>query len=312
MPRVAVLLMGPTGAGKTDLALRLVGRLPLEIVSVDSALVYRGMDIGTAKPGAAVRAQVPHHLVDIRDPAERYSAGDFVRDAERAIGGIWARGRIPLLVGGTMLYFHALTEGIAELPERDPDLRAAIDAQAARAGWAAMHEELRRIDPAAAARIHANDPQRIQRAIEVFRLTGTTISELQSRRRSVLADVRYLQIAVAPARRAELHVALAARFDAMMRAGFLDEVRHFYHRGDLTREHPSMRAVGYRQLWQHLDGLRPLNVAVDAGIAASRQLAKRQWTWLRRRADARWFDPLRENAVRALEDAVAAEIEARD
>jgi len=183
MPRAAVLLMGPTGAGKTDLALRLVERLPLEIVSVDSALVYRGMDIGTAKPGAAVRARVPHHLVDIRDPAERYSAGDFVRDAERTIAEIWARGRIPLLVGGTMLYFHALTEGIAELPEGDPDLRASIDAQAARVGWAALHEELRRVDPAAAARIHANDPQRIQRALEVYRLTGATISELRTSRR---------------------------------------------------------------------------------------------------------------------------------
>ncbi len=312
MPRVAVLLMGPTGAGKTDLALRLVERLPLEIVSVDSALVYRGMDIGTAKPAAAVRARVPHHLVDIRDPAERYSAGDFVRDAGRAIGGIWARGRIPLLVGGTMLYFHALTEGIAELPEGDPDLRASIDAEAARVGWAALHEELRRIDPASATRIHANDPQRIQRALEVHRLTGATISELRTRRTAALADVRYLEFAVAPARRAELHTALAARFDAMMRAGLLDEVRHFYRRGDLTREHPSMRAVGYRQLWQHLDGVWPLNVAVDAAVAASRQLAKRQWTWLRRRAGARWLDPACGNARPTVADVVAAEIEALD
>ena len=311
MPHPAVLLMGPTGAGKTDLALRLVEQLPLEIVSVDSALVYRGMDIGTAKPSASVRARVVHHLVDIRDPAERYSAGDFVRDAERAMREIWSRGRIPLLVGGTMLYFHALTEGIAELPEGDPALRAAIDARAAREGWAALHAELARIDPSAAARIHANDPQRIQRALEVFRLTGTTISELQSRRRAALANVRYLEFAVAPARRGELHAALAARFGAMMRAGFLDEVRDFYRRGDLTREHPSMRAVGYRQLWQHLAGLWPLDVAVEAGIAASRQLAKRQLTWLRRRVAARWFDPMRVDAVRALEETLAEEIAVR-
>ncbi|MDE2296316.1 MAG: tRNA (adenosine(37)-N6)-dimethylallyltransferase MiaA [Gammaproteobacteria bacterium] len=312
MPRTAVLLMGPTGAGKTDLALRLVDRLPLEIVSVDSALVYRGMDIGTAKPSAAVRARVAHHLVDIRDPAERYSAGDFVRDAERAIGEIWSRGRIPLLVGGTMLYFHALTEGIAELPEGNPVLRAAIDAEAARDGWAALHAELARVDPAAAARIHANDPQRIQRALEVFRLTGTTISELQSRRRTALADVRYLEFAIAPARRGELHAALATRFGAMMRAGFLEEVRDFYRRGDLTREHPSMRAVGYRQLWQHLAGLWPLDVAVEAGIVASRQLAKRQLTWLRRRVAARWFDPVRSDAARVLEEAIAEAIAVRE
>jgi tRNA dimethylallyltransferase len=312
MPRTVVLLMGPTGAGKTDLALRLADRLPLEIVSVDSALVYRGMDIGTAKPSAAVRARVVHHLVDIRDPAERYSAGDFVRDAERVIGEIWSRGRIPLLVGGTMLYFHALTEGIAELPEGDPDVRAAIDAQAAREGWAALHAELRRIDPAAATRIHANDPQRIQRALEVFRLTGTTISALQSRRRAALADVGYLEFVIAPARRGELHAALATRFAAMMRAGFLEEVRDFYQRGDLTREHPSMRAVGYRQLWQHLAGLWPLDVAVEAGIAASRQLAKRQLTWLRRRVAARWFDAVRADAARALEAALADEIAARE
>ncbi len=307
MQRSAVLLMGPTGAGKTDLALRLVERLPLEIVSVDPALVYRGLPIGTANPRATGRARVGHHLVDIRDPAQRYSAGEFVRDAGRAMCDIWSRGRIPLLVGGTMLYFHALTEGIADLPPADPATRAASAAAAASAGWGSLHEELRRIDPEAAARIHAHDPQRIQRALEVHRLTGATISTLQRRRQRPLAGVRYLEVTLAPARRGELHAALATRFQAMMRAGLLDEVRGLFERGDLSGEHPSMRAVGYRQLWRHVAGEWSIDRATDAAIAASRQLAKRQLTWLRRRSGARWFEPSRADLAGALEQALAVE-----
>ena len=303
--RSAVLLMGPTGAGKSDLALRLVERFPLEIVSVDSALVYRGMDIGTAKPEAAIRARVVHHLVDIRDPAAGYSAGEFVRDAGEAMQAIWARGRRPLLVGGTMLYFHALTEGIAELPEANPEVRARIDAAAARDGWPALHERLRRLDPEAAARIHPHDPQRIQRALEVQELTGIPISELQRRRRPAFEDVEFDEFALIPGSRASLHAVLATRFDAMMRAGFLEEVRALYRRGDLCGEHPAMRAVGYRQLWKYLAGEWPLDLAIEKAIAASRQLAKRQLTWLRQRARARVFDPLQAEAARTLDAAIS-------
>ena len=305
MRRTAILLMGPTGAGKTDLAIRLAERFAVEIVSVDSALVYRGMDIGTAKPSGATRARVAHHLIDIRDPATSYSAGEFVRDAERAMQDIWSRGRQPLLVGGTMLYFHALTEGIADLPEADPGLRAEIDARAQLLGRTAMHAELARIDPQAAARIHVNDPQRIQRALEVYRLTGETITALQGKRRAALADVAVVELALAPGNRAVLHAALERRFHAMMDAGFLQEVRGFYRRGDLSGEHPSMRAVGYRQMWQHLAGESTVAQATEKAIVASRQLAKRQLTWLRRRADAVWFDPTHPQVVQSLGDALA-------
>ena len=305
MRRSAVLLMGPTGAGKSDFAIRLAERFPLEIVSVDSALVYRGMDIGTAKPPAATRARLPHHLVDIRDPAAGYSAGEFVRDVERAMQDIWARGRRPLLVGGTMLYFHALTEGIAELPEADLEVRAEIDEMAARHGWPALHERLRQLDPEAAARIHAHDPQRIQRALEVHRLTGTAISELQRRRRPLFQEVRFDEFVLTPGSRGVLHAALATRFHSMMSAGFLEEVRGLYQRGDLCGEHPSMRAVGYRQLWKHLAGEWPLDLAIEKAIVASRQLAKRQLTWLRHRAHARVFDPLHADVTQALDAAIS-------
>ena len=297
MHPVVVLLMGPTGAGKSDVALALAARLPLEIVSVDSAQVFRGMDIGTAKPDAAIRARVPHHLIDIRDPADAYSAGEFVRDAARVMQDIWSRGRQPLLVGGTMLYFHALTEGLAALPAADPGVRAELDAQAERDGWAALHAELARVDPAAAARIHVNDPQRIQRALEVYRLTGQGITALQQDRRALLgtgegagAGPRVLQFALAPAERSVLHARIAARLEAMLEAGLLDEVSTFFTRGDLTREHPSMCAVGYRQLWDHLAGASSLQRATEKAVFATRQLAKRQLTWLRQRPGARWFD----------------------
>jgi len=288
--RRAVLLMGPTGAGKSDLAVRLAKEFALEIVSTDSALVYRGMDIGTAKPDPATRRSVPHHLIDIRDPATTYSAGDFVADAAAAMEGIWRRGRQPLFVGGTMLYFHALSSGIAALPDRDLKVRAEIDARAAAIGWAGVHQELSAVDPDAAARIHANDPQRIQRAMEVYRLTGQPISRLQRSRVSALADVDVMEFVLAPSDRKILHDRIQARFDAMLAAGFLDEVRRLRERSDLDAEHPSMRAVGYRQVWRHLDGHCALDEASEQAIAATRQLAKRQLTWLRARQSATWFD----------------------
>jgi tRNA dimethylallyltransferase len=299
-PRRAILLMGPTGSGKSDIAMRLAEALPLEIVSVDSALVYRGMDIGTAKPSAEMRARVPHHLLNIRDPAEGYSAGEFSRDAVQAMQDIWRRGRQPLLVGGTMLYFHALSHGIAALPEADLEVRAAIDRQAEVSGWAAVHRELGEVDPAAAARIHINDPQRIQRALEVYRLTGETITGLQQKRMSVFTDVDVAEFAVAPLERRDLHTRIELRFGAMLRAGFLAEVRALHKRSDLGPEHPSMRAVGYRHLWRHLAGQISLDEAGNQAIVATRQLAKRQLTWLRRRSHAQWFDSMHPDVARMM------------
>jgi len=305
MRRSAVLLMGPTGSGKSDLAVRLAEAFPLEIISVDSALVYRGMDIGTAKPGAATRARVPHHLIDIIDPTVGYSVGEFLLDARRAMEDIWSRGRQPLLAGGTMMYFHAMTAGMADLPEADLKVRADIDAKAATQGWAAVHQELAEADPQAAARIHVNDPQRIQRALEVYRLTGQSISKLQQERVSVFADVNVIEFALAPLERGELHTKIELRFRAMLEAGFVEEVRSLYERGDLSPEHPSMRAVGYRQLWRYCAGVSSLNEATEQALAATRQLAKRQMTWLRRRADARWFDSMRPDVARAIVDALS-------
>ena len=305
-PPLAVIT-GPTGAGKTDFALRLASEFPVEIVSVDSAQVYRGLDIGAAKPSVGIRARLPHHLIDIVDPAAKYSAGQFVRDASDAIADIERRGRIPLLVGGTMLYLRALTGGIAELPESSAEVRARIDADAARLGWPAMHSRLATVDAAAAARIHPNDAQRIQRALEVFAVEGRPISELQNATRSKLAR-DFLVTALIPQDRARLHAALAERFDAMMAAGLLDEVRRLFARGELTAEHPAIRAVGYRQLWAHLAGSYPLEMAVTRAIAATRQLAKRQMTWLRSMPGIQVFDPydaqsfvgLRESLLAAL------------
>lgn len=304
-PRQVVLLMGPTGSGKSDLAIEMAERLPVELVSVDSAMVYRGMDIGTAKPDPALRARIPHHLVDIRDPAESYSAGDFARDVVQAADAIWSRGRTPLLVGGTMLYFHALTAGIARLPEADEKVRAVIDAQAAQFGWAALHEELARVDPDAAKRIHVNDPQRIQRALEVYRVTGETITGLQQARVSAFADVQLIEFAIAPLERRDLHTRIRARFMSMLEAGFLEEVRGLFARGDLSAEHPSMRAVGYRQLWRHLAGSCKLNEATEQAVAATRQLAKRQFTWLRRRENAQWLNSMHPETPSQMIDALS-------
>jgi tRNA dimethylallyltransferase len=285
------VLTGPTGAGKTEWAIRLAERAPVEIVSVDSALVYRGLDVGTAKPAREVRARIPHHLIDICDAAESYSAGRFVADALSSIREIHARRRAPLLVGGTMLYLRALLDGLAALPQAAPQLRRELDARAAQLGWPALHAELARLDAAAAARIAANDSQRIQRALEVCYATGRAISELQRATVSPLGDwqVRYWMLR--PPDRALLHQRLAQRFEAMMAGGFLDEVRRLRGRGDLTAGHPSMRAVGYRQLWAHLEGQYDLTEAGRRAIAATRQLAKRQLTWMRSETRGEWLDP---------------------
>lgn len=288
------LLTGPTGTGKSDWAIRLAQAAPIEVISVDSALVYRGLDIGTAKPARELRARVPHHLIDICDPTESYSAGRFVADAMAAIAAIHARRRAPLLVGGTMLYLRALLEGLAPLPQASAELRREIDERAARAGWPALHGELARLDPDAAARINPNDSQRIQRALEVCLATGRRLSQLQRETVSPLAGMPLESWALAPRSRPMLHQRLASRFHAMMTAGFLDEVRALHRRGDLTPRHSSIRAVGYRQLWAHLEGECGLAEAVERGIAATRQLAKRQLTWMRgMRADTapRWLDP---------------------
>ncbi len=297
--------MGPTGAGKSALALQLVRRLPFEIISVDSALVYRGMDIGTAKPDWETRQAVPHHLIDIRDPAASYSAGEFVLDAAAVMEDIWSRGRQPLFVGGTMLYFHALSAGIADLPPGNPGIRAEIDARAAALGWAEVHRELSLVDPEAAARIHCNDSQRVQRALEVYRVTGEPISRLRTRRSSVLAGVDVLEFAVAPLERPILHARIEARFGAMLAAGFVDEVRRLRERNDLDAEHPSMRAVGYRQVWRYLEGQCALNEALDQAIAATRQLAKRQYTWLRAREPLNWLDSAQTDAMSPLINALS-------
>jgi tRNA dimethylallyltransferase len=286
----AVLVMGPTASGKSGLALELCERLPAEIVSVDSAQVYRGMDVGTAKPDRATRERVPHHLIDQCDPAEAYSAARFCVEAAAAIAQIRARGRMPLLVGGTMLYFRALQQGLSELPPADPAFRAALAVQAAREGWPAMHARLARLDPASAARLHPNDAQRIQRALEIVELSGTPVSGHAPPAAGALQGP-VVKVALNPPQRSALHARIEQRFRQMMQAGFLDEVAALRARGDLHPDLPSMRAVGYRQLWAHLDGAWDLDTAVARGIAATRQFAKRQLTWLRAEPGLQWEDP---------------------
>ena len=291
-PKLPVfVLAGPTGVGKSDWALRLAARAPVEIVSVDSALVYRGLDIGTAKPSRASRAPIPHHLIDICEPTESYSAGRFVADALRCIGEIHARGRVPLLVGGTMLYLRALLHGLAALPQASPQLRAQLDERGAQDGWPALHAQLAALDPEAAARIAPGDRQRIQRALEVCLSCGQPISVLQRATARALPDTPLRYWILAPRERALLHERLARRFEAMMAAGFLEEVRGLQRRGDLTARHPAMRAVGYRQLWAHLEGQYGLQEATRRAVAATRQLAKRQLTWLRAETLGQWIDP---------------------
>jgi tRNA dimethylallyltransferase len=276
----AILLMGPTASGKSAIALELALVLPVEIVSVDSAQVYRGMDIGTAKPDAPTRARVAHHLVDLIDPDQSYSAARFRADALAAMAGIRSRGRIPLLVGGTMLYFKALREGLSRLPQADAGVRKELDDRAAAEGWPALHAELARVDPATAARLKKTDSQRIQRALEVFRISGTPLSALQGAREAIDAP-DFMAIALVPSDRSELHHRIAERFDAMLAAGLIEEVRALRQRHELTAAMPSMRCVGYRQVWDVLEGTQTRRDLRDRGIAATRQLAKRQLTWLR-------------------------------
>jgi tRNA dimethylallyltransferase len=300
MTGTAILLMGPTATGKTELAIGLCKRFPCEIISVDSALVYRGMDIGTAKPDRATLERNPHRLVDILEPEDSYSAGEFVRDAYREMDEILAAGRIPLLVGGTMMYFRALTRGIARLPAADEDVRDAIDTRAAAHGWPALHEELSRIDPEAAARIQPNDRQRIQRALEVYRVSGKSLSEWQRATSPARDDIDYLKVGLNIKPRSILHERCAARLDAMLGAGFVAEVAGLRARPALTAAHPSMRAVGYRQFWQHLDGDFDLAEACERALYATRQLAKRQVTWLRSETGIYRADPLERGAIGAI------------
>jgi len=291
LPQPVLVLTGPTGAGKSDWAIRGAAMHPVEIVSVDSAMVYRGLDIGTAKPSRAVRARIPHHLIDICDPMEIYSAGRFVADVTGKIIEIHARGHIPLLVGGTFLYLRALVSGMATLPQASAELRRELNERAAKVGWGALHEQLGQLDPEAAARIHPNDPQRIQRALEVCLTTGQPISALQRTSPSAVAAYRMRRWALVPSDRTALNERLAERFKTMMANGFLREVEALHWKGDLSAEHPAMRAVGYRQLWAHLDGAVALPEAIKRGIAATRQLAKRQLTWIRSDATLERIEP---------------------
>ncbi|WP_434608083.1 tRNA (adenosine(37)-N6)-dimethylallyltransferase MiaA [Pseudomonas sp. D2-30] len=307
----AIFLMGPTAAGKTDLAIELTKVLPCELISVDSALVYRGMDIGTAKPSKALLAEYPHRLIDILDPAEAYSAADFRRDALQAMAEITARGKIPLLVGGTMLYYKALVDGLADMPAADPEVRAQIEEEAVRLGWQALHEQLAVIDPESAARIHPNDPQRLSRALEVYRVSGQSMTALRQRQsaQSTEAAASGLQqlpytvanLAIAPANRQVLHRRIEQRFTLMLEQGFIDEVVALRERSDLHAGLPSIRAVGYRQVWDYLDGKLTSAEMRERGIIATRQLAKRQFTWLRSWTDLHWLDSLDcDNLPRAL------------
>jgi tRNA dimethylallyltransferase len=282
--------MGPTASGKTDLAIALHERYPVDIISVDSAQIYRGMDIGTAKPDAATLRKAPHALIDIRDPAESYSAAEFREDALSLMHRSAEQGRVPLLVGGTMLYFRALTRGLADLPPADQAVRSRLETEAAAQGWEELHRRLERLDPEIARRIHPNDPQRIQRALEVIELTGRRMSELQDEHTASGPRFRIFRIVACPESRAVLHQRIEQRFDQMLADGFLQEVQRLFDRGDLTPDMPSMRCVGYRQAWACLEGGLTLEEMRQKAIAATRQLAKRQLTWLRQETGALWYD----------------------
>lgn len=307
MTITAVCLMGATATGKTDVAVRLSERFAIDVVSVDSALVYRGMDIGTAKPDRATLERVPHRLIDIRDPEERYSAGEFVRDARAEIQAIAAAGRTPLLVGGTMMYFRALTAGIAELPAADPAVRERIDRDAAALGWPALHAQLATADPESAARINPNDSQRIQRALEVYRTSGKPLSFLQrDARESVGSEgIRFIKLALDLPSRKLLHERIEQRLDLMLGGGFLDEVKSLMQRPGLAADMPSMRAVGYRQIWAHLAGEQSLEEGRYRALVATRQLAKRQITWLRSENGLAVFDPLEAGCVDRISEFLA-------
>jgi tRNA dimethylallyltransferase len=311
MPSPAILLMGPTGAGKTDLAARLVAQFPLEIVSVDAAMVFRGMDIGTAKPSPELLARAPHHLIDLIDPAESYSAASFLADAGAAMAAIAARGRAPLLVGGTMLYFRALQSGLARLPAADPEIRERLDARASAAGWPAMHAELARLDPVSAARIRPGDRQRIQRALEVIEQTGRPMSSQLAENLRGATRAGDLPLVLAPADRGALFERIGQRFDAMLRQGLVGEVAALRARGDLHARLPSLRLIGYRQVWEHLEGGATLGEAALKAVAATRQLARRQLTWLRAEPGAEWFDAFDASSPERIAARVAEWLHAR-
>ena len=307
----AIFLMGPTAAGKTDLAVELAQVLPCDLISVDSALVYRGMDIGTAKPSPELLSTYPHQLIDIRDPAASYSAAEFVSDALAAMAQSSAAGRIPLLVGGTMLYFKALSEGLADMPAADAGVRAALEAQAQSEGLAALHRRLTEVDPESAARIHPNDPQRLVRALEVYDVSGINMTEYRARQLAQKAGAAapvggvlpytVAQLAIAPSQRQVLHQRIERRFVEMVEQGFVEEVESLRRRNDLNADMPSMRAVGYRQVWHHLDGGYSTQEMIERGVIATRQLAKRQLTWLRGWEGVHWLDTTTsDNLPRAL------------
>ncbi len=287
--------MGPTAAGKTGLAVELVEKIPFEIISVDSAMIYRGMDIGTAKPEPAVLAQAPHHLIDILDPSQSYSAAEFRNQAIDLIEEIFSRGHQPLLVGGTMLYFRALQQGLSDLPAADYGIRAQLEAQAAAQGWATLHAELARVDPGSAQRIHPNDPQRISRALEVYRLTGRSLSDWFTEGRGQESHYRFINLGLMPPQRSVLHERIARRFQQMLTQGLVEEVEALFRREDLHPGLPAIRAVGYRQVWSYLAGECSHGEMVEKGIAATRQYAKRQLTWLRSEPRLQWVDPGRQD-----------------
>ncbi|HEY5776882.1 MAG TPA: tRNA (adenosine(37)-N6)-dimethylallyltransferase MiaA [Xanthomonadales bacterium] len=306
----AVFLMGPTASGKTGLAIELCRRFPFEIISVDSALIYRGMDIGTAKPDRETLELAPHRLIDIRDPAESYSAAEFCEDALREMNAITAAGKVPLLVGGTMLYFRALEHGLSDLPAANPALRLQLEQQAVAIGWPAMHETLRQKDPQAAARIHPNDPQRIQRALEVIALSGQSMSELYEATAGHSFGYRLHKIIISPEPRSILHRRIEQRFDLMIEAGFVDEMRRLFSRPDLDATLPAMRAVGYRQAWEWLEGKSTFEQMREKAIAATRQLAKRQLTWLRRESVSVWYDLQADSAKHKIIESLRGFLEA--
>lgn len=303
----AIFLMGPTASGKTDLAMTICDRLPCDIISVDSAMIYRDMNIGTATPDAEFLSRYPHRLVDILDPAESYSAADFRADALREMEGIRAAGRIPLLVGGTMLYYQALLRGLAVLPQADQSIRARLVAEAEQKGWESLHRRLQQIDPMAAQRIHPNDPQRMQRALEVFELTGRTMTELWQEQKQSSLPYEVTQLCVMPQERKILHQRIEQRFHLMLAQGFEAEVRALWDRGDLNSQQPSVRCVGYRQMWEYFEGQWDYPTMIEKGIIATRQLAKRQITWLRSWENLHYFesaDPLLTNNALKLLDGI--------
>ena len=304
--QTVIFLMGPTASGKTSLAVELHKNLPVDIVSVDSAMVYRGLDIGTAKPSKAIQKDTPHRLIDICDPNERYSAGRFCTDAVQIINEIHRHGRVPLLVGGTGLYFRSLEQGFSDLPLADQNIRRRLESEAQEIGWEKMHARLREVDPNSAARIHHNDPQRIQRALEIFEITGTPLSDLHQKGRTSPLDLKIIKLVIGSDDRAMLHKQIQTRYHGMLETGLIEEVKQFYERSDMSQALPSMRLVGYRQVWQYLAGDINYNFMINKAITATRQLAKRQLTWLRSEKNSHWFDSndidLKEKLLKILHD----------